>query len=120
MKLLRTDRRGRVRTPRGEQEALLEEYERSGASAAAFAKMCGVNYQTFVNWVQRRKRERAEGKVKVVPLVEVTVRAEPAMSLGCPVVVRLPGGAQVELSTSGQVPLVAELVRALAAGGGVC
>ena len=120
MQVLRTDQKGRVRTPRERREALLEEYERSGASAAAFAKMCGIKYQTFVGWVQQRKREGTEGKVKAVPLVEVTVAAEPAMRTGVPVVVRLPGGAQVELSTSGQVPLVAELVRALAVGGGVC
>src|SRR5689334_21159968 len=92
MKLLRTDRRGRVRTPRERQEELLEEYERSGASAAAFANMCGVNYQTFVSWVQRRKREGAEGKVKVVPLVEVTVTADSGVRSECAVVVQLPGG----------------------------
>lgn len=120
MKLLRTDRRGRVRTPRERQEELLAEYEGSGASAAAFAKMCGVNYQTFVGWVRRRKRERAAGKVKVVPLVEVTVAAECEGRAVCPVVVQLPGGAQVALSAREQVPLVVELVRALAAGGGVC
>jgi hypothetical protein len=70
--------------------------------------------------VQRRKRERAAGAVKAVPLVEVTVAAEPAMSTLCSVVVQLPGGAQVELTASGQVPLVAELVRALVPGGGAC
>jgi transposase-like protein len=120
MQLLRTDQKGRVRTPRERREALLEEYDRSGASAAAFAKMCGVKYQTFVGWVQQRKRAGMAGPVKAVPLVEVSLAAEPAVSTEVPVVVRLPGGAQLELSASGQVPLVAELVRALAVGGGIC
>ena len=119
MQLLRTDQKGRVRTPRERREALLAEYDRSGASAAAFAKMCGVKYQTFVGWVQQRKRAGMAGPVKAVPLVEVMVAAEPARTEE-PVVVRLPGGAQVELTVSGQVPLVAELVRALAVGGGRC
>ena len=66
MQLLRTDQKGRVRTPRERREALLEEYDRSGASAAAFAKMCGVKYQTFVGWVQQRKRAGMAGPVNAV------------------------------------------------------
>ena len=120
MQLLRTDERGRVRMPRERREALLDEYDRSGASAAAFAKLCGVKYQTFIGWVQRRKRAGVAGPRPAVPLVEVSVAAEPVRSTGSPVMVHLPGGAQVELSASGQVPLVAALVRALTAGGGAC
>ena len=56
---LRTDTRGRVRTPVERREELLDEFERSGISAMAFAKMAGVNYATFANW--RHKRRKAGG-----------------------------------------------------------
>jgi transposase-like protein len=118
MQLLRTDQKGRVRTPRERREAFLEEYEGSGASGAAFAKRCGVKYQTLMGWVQQRKR--AGARLPAVPLVEVTVAAAAVVRTGVPVVVQLAGGAQVELSASGQVPLVAALVRALTVEGGLC
>jgi transposase-like protein len=78
MELLRMDRRGRVRMSREQRTALLEEFGRSGLSAAEFARHYGVKYQTFTGWLQRRKCEaQGEGGVPVVPLVEVAVPAEP-------------------------------------------
>jgi hypothetical protein len=107
---------------REQRTALLEEFGRSGLSAAEFARHYGVKYQTFTGWLQRSKGEGlAERGVPVVPLVEVALPAELRRSETLPsVVVELGGGARVELRESGQVGLVAELVRALAAGGGAC
>jgi transposase-like protein len=122
MELLRMDRRGRVRMSREQRVALLEEYGGSGLSAAEFARHYGVKYQTFTGWLQRRKGEGpAEGGGGVVPLVEVALPTAVRRSgAPTPVVVELGGGARVELRAGGQVGLVAELVRALAAGGGAC
>ena len=56
--VLKTDRRGRVRVPRERREALLAEFQRSGVSAAEFARLVGVKYATFAGWVvQQRRRE---------------------------------------------------------------
>ena len=52
----RPDQLGRVRTPRSRREELLEEYDRSGLSQAAFARRAGVRYPTFAHWVQERRR----------------------------------------------------------------
>jgi hypothetical protein len=41
-KLLKTDTRGRVRTPRARQESLLDEFARSGLSGAKFAALAGL------------------------------------------------------------------------------
>jgi len=41
--LLKVDVAGRVWTPREMREGVLDEFERSGMSASAFAKVCGVN-----------------------------------------------------------------------------
>ena len=64
--LLKADTLGRVRTPRQRREALLDEFERSGASASRFAKLSGVKYQTFAGWVQRRRRQRGAAGVQTV------------------------------------------------------
>ena len=45
--LLKVDRRGRVRVSAKRREALLDEFERCGVSAAEFSKAIGVRYQTF-------------------------------------------------------------------------
>ena len=59
--LLKTDGRGRVRTPEAQWEALLDEFERSGLSGMRFAALHGVKYPSFANWVQRHRRERGAG-----------------------------------------------------------
>jgi transposase-like protein len=51
--VFKQDSRGRVRVPRERREALLEEFERSGASGVKFARLVGIKYQTFASWVQQ-------------------------------------------------------------------
>ena len=51
------DSKGRRITPRARREELLNEYEQSGLTQAAFARRAGINYPTFASWVQGR-RER--------------------------------------------------------------
>jgi hypothetical protein len=58
--LLKTDVLGRVHTPKARQETLLDKFEKSGTSGMAFARLVGVNYQTFAGWVQKRKRRRKQ------------------------------------------------------------
>jgi len=41
---IKRDVLGRVVTPRRKREALLDEFDRSGMSAAAFARQSGLNY----------------------------------------------------------------------------
>ncbi|MEZ0257047.1 MAG: IS66 family insertion sequence element accessory protein TnpB, partial [Chthoniobacter sp.] len=54
--VLKQDRRGRVRVSRERREALLDEFSRSGLSAAEFARMAGIKYPTFANWLQERRK----------------------------------------------------------------
>ncbi len=56
--ILKTDTKGRIRTPLARREQLLDEFERSSLSAAKFAALTGLKYQTFAGWVQRRRKER--------------------------------------------------------------
>jgi len=49
--ILKQDGRGRVRVPVDRQEALLDAFEKSGASGAKFARLAGLKYATFAGWV---------------------------------------------------------------------
>ena len=120
--VLKQDAAGRVWTPRERRETLLDEFERSGLPATTFAAETGVKYQTFANWVQKRRKERsaAHGQVPVVcrsrGWVEATVENVEA-ECGRVLVVHLPCGARVDVADAAQAVLAAHLLRAL--GGGV-
>jgi len=115
--LLKTDTRGRVRTPRQRREALLDEFERSGASASQFAKLSGVNYQTFAGWAQRRRRQRGVAGVPTVGmprLLEAVVQGQDFARGSQGLCVELSGGARIVIGDLSQTRLAAALLRELA------
>jgi transposase-like protein len=104
------DTRGRVRTSREQRRLLLAEFERSGLSAAEFARRTGLKYSTFAFWVQRYRRTKRPSRKAPLRLLEaVLTTATPTTAL----TVHLPGGARLELREAGQIPLAAALVHAL-------
>jgi hypothetical protein len=118
--LLRQDSRGRVRTSRERREALLAEFDRSGVSGAQFARLTGIRYQTFAGWLHLRRRVGGKGlparRRKPVTWVEATV--PPAAADLAPLRVQLPGGAWMELSSTGQMRSAVQLLRELSGAGG--
>jgi hypothetical protein len=115
--ILKTDTRGRVQTPPARRESLLDEFEKSGLSGAKFAELSGIKYQTFANWLQKRRKQ---GKAPIKPrdpvrwLEAVVQEAQaPVHHNASVVILRLPGGAQIELADLKQAPLAAALLRAL-------
>lgn len=113
-----------MRTPRLRQEALLDEFEKSGLSGARFAALAGLKYPTFASWVLRRRKQRSTSvsgppgrdPAATVRWLEAVVeqaggRTEAA---GAGLAVHLPGGARLELAHSAHVPLAAALLAALA------
>jgi hypothetical protein len=117
--ILKTDTKGRVQTPPARRESLLDEFERSGLSASKFAALVGIKYQTFAAWATRRRKHaatKAPGKsVDPVRWLEAVVQETqaPLTHKTSVVVLRLPGGAQLELADAKQAPLAAALLRAL-------
>ena len=104
------DTRGRVRTSREQRRVILAEFERSGLSAAEFARRTGLKYSTFALWVQHRRRRKRPARRSPLRLLEAVLSpATPATAL----TVLLPGGARLELRQVGQVALAAALVHAL-------
>ena len=98
-------------------EALLDEFEHSGTSAAQFAALTGVKYPTFASWVQKRRRTKGVSGRTEAPLrwMEAVVAA-PTSGL-C---VHLPCGARMEIADGAQVQMAAALLRALTREGLGC
>jgi transposase-like protein len=125
--ILKSDTLGRVRTSRRRREAILDDFERSGMSGAAYARQHGINYQTFANWIQKRRRSRGDydkaaqpaGVPMELALAEVVVQAsatEGNQSANEALLrIELPGGANLILNEGSQVPLAAALIRHLGA-----
>ena len=119
--LLKSDALGRVRTPPERREQLLDEFERSGISGIKFAELTGLKYQTLATWLQQRKRRRAATTQRKTPAkvrwLEAVVGQRADHGAGSSLLVRLPGGARLEITCAKQVPLAAALLRALEKAG---
>jgi hypothetical protein len=78
--ILKRDALGRIGYSRGQREALLDEFERSGLKGAAFARMTGLQYQTFASWIQRRRHERGDYQM-AAPAPKASRRPVPGVRL---------------------------------------
>ena len=120
-KLLKSDTRGRVRTPLARQETLLDEFEQSGLSGAKFAALVGIKYPTFASWVRRRRKggrtdpaPPAGDPAATVRWLEAVVDKSLSQSHtgSSALVVELPGGARFAIAAPAQAALAAALLRA--------
>ena len=126
--ILKQDNRGRVRVGLERREALLDEFEKSAMTGAKFARMVGVKYPTFANWVARRRKQRAasreSGSASSGPmrLFEAVLEGEPGggargvMAEG--LMVELPGGSRMVVGSPVHLSMAAELVILVAQGVG--
>jgi hypothetical protein len=106
------DTRGRVRTSKEQRRVLLEEFERSGESAAGFAKRTGLKYSTLAGWLVRYRRPKPGRRVGPLRLLEAVVDRAPSAGAGA-LVLQLPGGVRLEVADERQAVLAAMVVRAL-------
>jgi hypothetical protein len=117
--ILKQDRKGRIRTPRARQEAILDEYERSGMSGPEFAEYLGIKYQTFATWVQKRRKRKAGGLVVgkgAVRWLEAEVGSEESRTGKSGLVVELAGGARLSVGDERGAILAATVLRQLGIG----
>lgn len=119
--VLKRDGRGRVRSTRAQRREVVAQFERSGLSGPAFCKVAGINYQTFVGWRKEARRDRRSDAVRgasvatppnsvrfleaSLPQMQVAARAG--------IEVCLTGGARLLVADVAQVPLAAQLIKAL-------
>jgi transposase-like protein len=111
--ILKADRRGRLRYTPEQKQALIGAYETSGLSAPRFAAMHGVNYQTLVSWLKKRRQANPEH-----PALRSLVPAEleggsPRHAASLPVEILLPCGVRLAVHTPSQMNMAATLIREL-------
>ena len=93
------------RTTLAERTQLLSAFDRSGLSAAAFARQHALNYTTFCCWRQR------QGQAASVPaFVEVELPTSPEAT---ELVVEWGAQARLRIRCLGQIPLAARLIQDL-------
>ena len=109
MKQNRVSPRGRApRTDAVQRAQLLAAYDRSGLSAADFARQQGVHYTTFCGWRQRRDRGQGPPAFVQVELAPPAAPSELVIEVGL---------ARLRVGSVAQLPLAAGLVRLLREGG---
>ena len=109
--IMKTDRQGRLRYTAEQKQALVEAYEASGLSGPRFAALHGVNYQTLVSWLRKRRREDPEH-----PALRSLVPAEldgPPPGRGTPMEILLPCGVRLAIHSPSQAGAAAALIREL-------
>lgn len=101
-----SDRFPRLRRANAARRAkLLATFDRSGLSAAEFARQQGLTYTTFCGWRHRRaKTTSSPGFVQV----ELLTSATPA-----PLVIELGTQGRIRIESAGQIELAARLLQTL-------
>ena len=110
------DTKGRIRASKEQRRDILAEFERSGVSAAQFAKRTGLKYSTLAGWLQRYRRTKPPTRARQVRLLEAVVEPKPGTGGQIPavMVLQLPGGVRLEVADERQAVLAGVLVRTLA------
>ena len=128
LNILKRDAAGRVSYRAEQREAILDEFERSGLKGAAFARMTGLQYQTFASWIQRRRHERGDYQmaapvlkrsrrpVPVVRLMEAVMAGpvHPEVDGGPALRVELRCGTRLLVGDTRQAELAVRIIQALA------
>jgi transposase-like protein len=91
-------RRRRRRTSLQERTALLAAFERSGLSAAAFARQHDLRYTTFCAWRHRHTQTQPTPAFVEVEVVPASAPAGLVIELGTQAWLRLSSAAQMELA----------------------
>ena len=110
--IIKSDRVGRTRYSQAYKDEAVAAYRQSNMSAAAFAEHCGVKYPTFASWVAKAARAGGNGRADETS-GQCFLLAEIGASSDAPLKVELPNGTIIHVSSSQQIGLLAELLKAL-------
>ena len=90
--------RRRQRTPSSRRAQLLAAFDRSGLSAAAFARQHDIGYTTFCGWRHRRTKAKAAPIFVQVELPGPAAAVELLIEVGAHTRLRISSAGQVELA----------------------
>jgi transposase-like protein len=110
--ILKADRRGRLRYTPEQKQALIAAYETSGLSCPRFAALHGVNYQTLVSWLKKRRGEDADHPA-LRSLIPAELDGPPRAVTVPPMEILLPCGVRLAVHTPSQTVMAATLIREL-------
>lgn len=111
--ILKADRRGRLRYTPEQKQALVDAYKTSGLSCPRFAALHGVNYQTLVSWLKKR-RQADPDHLALRSLVPAELDgATPRSVTTLPMEILLPCGVRLAVHTPSQMNMAATLIREL-------
>jgi hypothetical protein len=111
--ILKADRRGRLRYTPEQKQALIDAYEASGLSAPRFAALHGVNYQTLVSWLKKRRQFSVEHSALSSLVPAELAGPTPCGATGLPMEILLPCGVRLAVHTPSQMNMAATLIREL-------
>ncbi len=119
--IIKQDHLGQVLATKDQRTAMMVEFERSGMSGAAFARLVGVKYSTFAHWVKQWRKHKQDDSGEVTPVrwLEAEIKTGPseppperlAKGSSTGLLVELSGGSRLWVETAMQVHLAAELIR---------
>jgi len=94
---------------------LLNAFDRSGLSAAEFARQQGLTYSTFCGWRHRRDQAKPPACAKATAgrspdFVQIEV---PRPAASDHLVIELAAGARIRISSAGQIELAVRLLQSL-------
>lgn len=118
--ILKQDTRGRVCAPREHREAVLDVFERSGMSGAAFARLHGIKYATLMGWKAARQRRGADERQAPHPLFTEAVIEPKCATTEDGLWIELGGRARVRVTSPAQLELAAALIDAVGQRGRAC
>ena len=95
------------RTDAAQRAQVLGAFDRSGLSAADFARQQGIHYTTFCGWRQRRDRDPAPPAFVQVELAPPAPLSELVIEVGA---------ARLRVVSVAQLPLAARLLQILQEG----
>ena len=102
---MKTSHRTCRRTDAAQRAELLAAFDRSGLSAAVFARRYGIHYTTFCAWRAQRAKTKASPA-----FVQVELGGAPAWA---GLVIELGGGVRLRIESPAQISLAAQLVQQL-------
>ena len=91
-------RRRQQRTPSSRRAQLLAAFDRSGLSAAAFARQHDIGYTTFCGWRHRQTKAKASPTFVEVELPGPVATVELLIEVGAHTRLRVSSAGQVELA----------------------
>lgn len=127
-KVEKLDARGHMRRSADRRQELLAEFDQSGLSGPDFCALTGIKYQTLMGWLQRRRVQAKKHPGPPLPApkalpphpnplwIEAVVEGSPGVSSSpakTGIIIRLPSGVEINVSSLEQASLAAAVLRSL-------